>query len=211
LNAENYLDFVLYDCESSINEEKLALGHLEININDIVTKPGKWSYNEIRNLESRPTMARIQDVEFLGELYVQIMFMEKGAKNEPPAPALVEDLESQIKKKMPIMGMLVVVVHHATELVGVSSENPESTDPYAEIEFPNQQKLSTKILKGTSTPIWNQSFPTKMTITGDNFQPLHITVFNNTPTEDNQIGFCEIPLSDCYKKNKKWSIDGYYK
>ena len=135
LNSENFCDFILYDKLAGVDEEKLAIGHMEVNLEQCLKNPNKWAYDEIRPIQKRDEMKRVQGVDYLGQMYVQIMFIPKGSPDITKPPALKEDLEKALKTKIPISGSMIVSIHHARELVDLNnvSEN-KFPDPWAEIE-----------------------------------------------------------------------------
>lgn len=112
---------------------------------------------------------------------MQVKFCLQGQDDDGKNGKLVEDLEQEIKKKIPISGTLVVHVHHGRELLAMDAAidgNRPLSDPWVEIGLPNTQKFKTKIVNKTVNPIWAETFPSKMTITNDNYLPLKVIVFS---------------------------------
>lgn len=211
-NLENFRAFV-YDTKCDITSIQDAVGYVDFNIDWLASNPGKWM-NTVMDLRVMLQMSRaLSSRSTLGKLYAQVVWIPKGSKPKK-RPKLIEDMASRLKKKIPISGTLVVVVNHAKNLPGFDRARDGSrtlNDAYVEIIFPKDQVLKTKIKSETNTPIWNERFVHKLTIRGDNLDPLRFVVWDkDEKSSDDIIGFVDFDLLDVYSTPNKWSINGSF-
>lgn len=211
------IEIYVFDSKANFGDFSQSVGKTSYLSKPLLKKPGVWVYNEIRELKYTKDMVRIPQLGgYLGEIYAQLMWIPSkfdGQLAKPPK--LLENLGKTLKKDLPVSGTLIVVVSHAKKLPGLDRDafgSKALSDPYVKLVYPNGQFFSTKIKNETQTPIWNEKFSYKLTIKGDNFNPLDVTVFDHDEaSNDDVIGFTNINLARCYKNPGEWAINGSYK
>lgn len=76
----------------------VLLGYLNVQLTDVFKTPGKWSLNQIFQIEGDSKMRSAFKVDSFGEIYIQIMYVPEGiASDEKPFP-LTKDIDEQIRK-----------------------------------------------------------------------------------------------------------------
>lgn len=71
------------------------LGYVNIDLEEALKNPSKWGLNKIYELDGGTKMRKKYNTEKFGEIYMQIMYVPVGAKNDDPPLHLLEDQEAE--------------------------------------------------------------------------------------------------------------------
>lgn len=94
-------------------------------------------------------------IKSLGEIYVQVKFLDDGMVDDGKLPDLKQDLK-KLQEDATIVGTLLINVVHAVGLRKADAGLFGSlSDPYAEITFPDKKTLKAPFIKNTVNPKWN--------------------------------------------------------
>jgi Ca2+-dependent lipid-binding protein/Ca2+-binding EF-hand superfamily protein len=167
------------------------LGRCTVPVQELFEKPGQWLVNKIIPLE--PVEAKeTKEKQNLGEVYIQARFVREGMSDSTPAPALIKDLEQEIKQKR-IEGTLAVVIVHCK---GLQVDDPKSCKVYAEAIL-GDNKQSTNFAN-TRNPKFDQfvlRFPVSLESV-DFLKPLVIKVYEKGFLSSSLIGEITVDLKD---------------
>ncbi|KAL4493478.1 hypothetical protein ABPG72_007486 [Tetrahymena utriculariae] len=188
------------------------MGYTNVDLLEALNNPQKWAINKIFQLDGDQEMEKKYKTNKFGVIYLQIMFVVDGIKNEDKPLPLIEDMDEIIRKKKeeaktPMRGTLVVNVVMAQNLKIADSK---SSDPYVEVTFPNKKKFSTPYIPENLNPIWNAEFRDRIDIYKESYQPLHFKVLDkDTMAIDDILGELTLDWMDCFENPTMWRINDF--
>ncbi|EGR27332.1 hypothetical protein IMG5_197670 [Ichthyophthirius multifiliis] len=192
---------------------KDLVGYCNIDLNELLNKPGVWAINQSFNLDADQNMRIKYKTDYFGEIYMQIMFVTTGLFNEDKPLPLNEDLDQknrEEKEKNKLVGVFEINVVMAQNLKAKDIIS-KSSDTYAEIIFPDKNKVQTKAIQKSLNPLWNQTFRHRINIIKEQYQPLKIRILNeNTMAIDDILSYLELDWLDCFKNSTLWRINDIY-
>ena len=209
------LDIKVFDNELLGHTDDCAIGKVSISTEVCISKPNEWGINKIFALKGDENMFRVQNVQYLGEIYQQVLyssqpFVEKDLISE----TLTVDLEKILNTKSERMGTFVCHLVHGKELAITQDPKTNSNrgiiSPYAVVKFPGKRNQKSKVKENTINPIWQERYVQEIKIAKNDFSPIRIEIYDKFQNKDVQVGLCELDTTPQYECPGDWLVDANY-
>lgn len=175
-----------------------SIGFVELPLLPILSSPGVWTVNGLYDLKIPTGLDPARAAKGLGQIYLQIKFVDDPTKKDEPVPDVTDNIEAQLKEEQEkITGTLKVRVAHATKLLPVDNDSTTS-DPFVQVIYAGTTVKSNHKSK-TLNPIWNFTSDIKFSVLKKSPPPLTIHVFDhNAILSNNMIGIKEFDLAEVF-------------
>ena len=191
------------------------LGKTSINISECVKNSGKWMIDGAFKLEPMKSEEKKDEdpdekvePEDLGNIYLQIRFVQDGMTDNTPPPPPKKDLSKQLQE-VRIDGTLVVYLVHCK---GLLVENPKSCKVFASIGIEGQSFEDTNYGHNRN-PLFNFLFKKPLKLESPDFlKPLIVKVYEKGLIMKSTIGELTVDLKEVVSKENlnKWSMNKIY-
>lgn len=109
------------------------LGYVDVDFTKCITEAGTWAINNIYDLSGPPDVRGQQ--ETLGNIYVQLKFLEEGMVDDMQTCSCIENLKTILSQKQGIFsGILKVFLVHAKNLIKDDEGKDSSSDPFVKFK-----------------------------------------------------------------------------
>ena len=107
-----------------------------------------------------------------------------------------------------ISGKIFIRVIHGKDL---KPADGKTSDPYCQINFPDNTELKTGIIKKTVKPIWNQNLDKTIKILTEKMAPIKFVIKDNDFLKDDLLGMVDVDWKICVEKKGQWAINDIFK
>lgn len=191
------------------------MGYANVILEECFKNPGKWAINKVYELDGNAEQKK-KNIREYGSLYIQVLYVVEGDNLDIPTLPMVEDLDEISRKKMEreqqlIQGILKINIVMAKGLRIADASKGGLSDPYCVATFPDNKKISTKILENELNPIWNFSHPQQISIKYLDYKPILVKLYDkDAGLSDDQLGEVSIDWMECVNNPGLWMVNDLF-
>ena len=202
------LNFVIKDKDGDADD---LLGYVNVGVEKCFKAPGTWAVNEILQVQGElPKEAReLSHTEErpLGELYVQIKWLDEGMVDDNyKAPLLVNLAEELAGQSGLYKGTLRIKLIHCKDCCKVGKKKVSYQVLF---KVPGGELVKSREVESEKDPVWNLIYTVGVVTSRGMIQPLSVEVLSKEGMfhGDHVLGTKVVSLDECYRNSCQWTYN----